>query len=862
MFHLIYQLVIYPIEILLELAYSIIYSFRHDVGMSIIGVSIVVNILLLPLYSKAEKISDYERARHKEMSPHIDHIKKTFSGDERFMILQTYYRKKSYRPLYALRSSLPLLLQIPFFIAAYHFLSHLSLLNNMSFIWIKNLSAPDGILVIPAVGLDIMPKMIVLPGIAINILPILMTMINIISAIIYTNGAPLKEKLQLYLMAGLFLVLLYNSPSGLVIYWTMNNIFSLVKSIVLRIKQIIIRDHGSEMRNNEREIVETPKEIHLLLLQGSILLTFLLGVLIPSSVIVSSPSEFVNIAAYKDPLRYVLSTFLITAGALLIWLPVFYYLASGFARKIICACIWIYCGISLIDYLGFGKVNIVINTKLKYQVKPEYSAHKITLNLIVLFVIITLMLVLFFKSRKIVKYVYGVLIVSIVIISSINIVNTEFKLSEMSYIKNGLEPYEGFTLSKKGMNVVVIMLDRGIGTYIPFIMAERPELKEKFSGFVYYPNTISYGGGTIHGAPALFGGYEYTPESMDTRSDEKLVDKHDESLKIMPVLFSENGYKTTVYDPPYARYKWISDLSIYDDYPKISAYSLKDRFTDPELDYSVDQYRYRTFCMYSIYKSVPLIIQDYVYDDGHYHYPDTVPHVNDEFIDSFSTLLNLDNLTTIEDSDQNTFMMMDNEAPHSVGELQLPDYLPVANLNNRGLETGYRIDEKGNVLEMDEYYTYHVNISPLIQIGNWLDFLKENGVYDNTRIIIVSDHGCPAGRFDDLIQEDGTDMQAVIPLLLYKDFNASGFTVCDDFMTNGDTPILAMNGLIDNPVNPFTNKEIDDHEKLSHDQLVLCVDSSAENPSSEDCVFYRPGQVWYTVHDNVYEKDNWTRVDN
>ena len=63
-----------------------------------------------------------------------------------------------------------------------------------------------------------------------------MTLINIIAGAIYTKGFKAKDKIQIYGMALLFLVVLYNSPSGLVVYWTMNNVFSLVKNIFYKIK--------------------------------------------------------------------------------------------------------------------------------------------------------------------------------------------------------------------------------------------------------------------------------------------------------------------------------------------------------------------------------------------------------------------------------------------------------------------------------------------------------------------------------------------------------------------------------------------------------------------------------------------------
>jgi ABC-type polysaccharide transport system permease subunit len=121
--------------------------------------------------------------------------------------------------LYALKGTLSLLLQIPFFMAAYHFLSHLQILSGAAFGPIRDLAAEDGLTRIGSAQ--------------INLLPILMTAINGVSSAIYTKGFTLKQKLQPYVLAAVFLVLLYRSPSGLVLYWTMNNVCSLGKNIFM-----------------------------------------------------------------------------------------------------------------------------------------------------------------------------------------------------------------------------------------------------------------------------------------------------------------------------------------------------------------------------------------------------------------------------------------------------------------------------------------------------------------------------------------------------------------------------------------------------------------------------------------------------
>lgn len=178
-----------------------------------------MNILVLPLYKRADAMQEEARDIDKKLQKGVSHIKKSFSGDEKMMILQTYYRQNNYKPTDVLKGSVSLLLEIPFFMAAYQFLFNVDALNGASLDPIKDLGAPDGLLVIG--------------GLSINLLPILMTVINIISSTIYLKGFPVKTKIQLYAVAFFFLVFLYTSPSGLVFYWTLNNIFSLVKNIFL-----------------------------------------------------------------------------------------------------------------------------------------------------------------------------------------------------------------------------------------------------------------------------------------------------------------------------------------------------------------------------------------------------------------------------------------------------------------------------------------------------------------------------------------------------------------------------------------------------------------------------------------------------
>ena len=176
---------------------------------------------------------------------------------------------------------------------------------------------------------------------------------------------------------------------------------------------------------------------------------------------------------------------------------------------------------------------------------------------------------------------------------------------------------------------------------------------------------------------------------------------------------------------------------------------------------------------------------------------------------------------------------------------------------DKDLSERYNID--GVKMRMDDANQvrhYQTNVAALLRVGEWLDFLKENGVYDNTRIIIVSDHGERLNQFD-LTLDEGVDVQGFIPLLLVKDFDEKGFTTSDEFMTQADVPTLAFKNLIEHPVNPFTGNEINDNEKHKETQNVLF---SEENSIVKNIGnTFIPGD-WYAVKNNVYDLKNWEYI--
>ena len=888
-------LLLKPLQLLFEVIYMCAYKVIGNPGLSIILLSLAINLLVLPLYKRADALQEEERRMEARLEKGVAHIKKTFRGDERMMMLQTYYRQNHYKPVYTLRSAVSLLLQIPFFIAAYRFLSGLSLLQGTAFGPIADLGAPDGLL---ALG-----------GMRVNLLPVLMTAVNLVSCVIFTKDAPLKSKLQLYIMALFFLFFLYDSPSGLVFYWTLNNVFSLVKTIFYKLKNprkvlrtllslagLALLVFALGVYRGPRIVVRSVIALSGLLLQlpmvwymlrrnakpgpekayqpnagtffaCGLFLALFVGAYIPLSVIVSSAQEFVNLRRYESPVWLAANSFFLAAGTFVIWFGIFYWLASPRGKTLFERAMCVLAGTAVIDFMFFGRNMGNMNASLVYDLGVKFTASQILINGLVIAAAAAALYLAAKYLRKYIPRVAAIAGLAVAVMVSINAVNVNSQLeaTRRNLEQSGENPQ--YSMSTEGKNVIVLMLDRGMGEFLPYIFQERPELQEQFAGFTVYKNVLSTGTSTNFGTPALLGGYEYTPLNLNLRDQEKLVDKHDEALKVMPVLFGSTGYDVTLFDPVYAGYSYTPDLTVFSDHPEFHTYITHGAFEGLEVYEAWKESNMRNFFLYGLMKISPLAIQRTIYDEGAYNssrsfytggswtqlYENVhkATGMEPDFLASYNVLHALPEITQIEQSEQNTFLFMTNDAPHDIMLLQTPDYTPSYSVDNAEYDEAHkdRFTVDGvtlNFADTVQYAHYHANMASMIQLGRWFDSMRENGVYDNTRIIIVSDHGRNLELNKDWMLDDGVDLEWFYAMLMVKDFDAKEFSFSDDFMMTADVPTLATKGIIENPQNPFTGKPI----------------SSAYKEENPVYIFYSVEHSILVNNGNQYLPGDWYRVEN
>jgi len=204
---------------LLGLCHSVIKSW----GLSIIILSIFLNVLLFPLTLK----SFQSMQKMHELHPQMEKLKVQFKDNPQKLNKEVMelYKKYNINPL---GGCLPLLLQMPIFIALYQALTKSVDLRGASFLWIKDLSMPDAVSI---------PATLPLIGSHINILPLVMVVLMVFQQKVSTKvmGSAVTEeqkqqqKMMLVIMPIMFGFIFYNMPSGMVLYWVVNTLLTIVE---------------------------------------------------------------------------------------------------------------------------------------------------------------------------------------------------------------------------------------------------------------------------------------------------------------------------------------------------------------------------------------------------------------------------------------------------------------------------------------------------------------------------------------------------------------------------------------------------------------------------------------------------------
>lgn len=900
-----YEMVVQPLEFIIEFVFCLFnMKLRLGVVISICAVSLFVNFLALPLYNMADAIQSDERKKQLSMEKWIKHIKKSFHGDEQFMMLSAYYRQQQYHPVYALRSALSILIQIPFFMAAYNFLSDCSALSGKGLWFIRDLGAPDAVVTLGIFG-----------GFTVNILPILMTLINIASSMVYTRGAPFKEKLQVYGLAAIFLVLLYNSPAGLVIYWILNNIFSLGKNIVLKMKHpgricyLIICAcfvyvarytflYLPDVRKGIKYLIYgaaltviilpvawkyLSKTVDIPVINGSTpvflfscaTLWMLCGLLLPASVIASSPEEFSYLGTTESPMTYVWSDIWFFLGLFVVWPFAMYAMFGKKVQRVLTPLFFIMalcavCNAFIFKY-NYGAISVFFSINDTNKIR-DYSLFFTVLPIVtgVVFFILYLFASRFQKGQVLATFMCAMSIGLFVVgLTKTNTIVSTYTGVKQKHEQQLFESAGGHIpvqihLSKTENNVLVILLDRAVSSFVPYIFEQVPGMPQSFEGFIYYPNCVSIASGTNGSTPSLMGGYEYTVEAMNARNTELLRTKHDEAMQVMAKIFADAGYATALHNPPYIDYDSGMLPSSYDfttvTYPAAAnttnyqiqhAADFGDSYPDAVCSKASKHFVLMEI-LYPPFRNVFSSGTKYLFERKNIT-------VSDTFMKEFAELYYLPELTAV-DVDTPTFNFFYNCTSHEYETLR-EGFIPGSiDEEHPAASTGSYQWVADSPVYYNDFQAYHSNGAALVQVQKYLEWMKEQGVYDNTRIIIVSDHGMPLPLqiFSEI--DDPSRLAAFNSLMLVKDFDARGTVTTDTtFVTAAETVNFARQNLPVSEKNPFTGNRF--MTASDFDEIIVHKDIAWQiAPQVNSTTYQYDGYDVWAVRDNVFEAGNWRSV--
>jgi YidC/Oxa1 family membrane protein insertase len=215
------------LEYLLKVLLRVFYKILPNWGVAIILVTIVVKIVTFPLTQKSYKST----SRMQSLGPKLEELKKKYKDNPAKMNqeMAAIYKKEGINPM---SGCLPMLLQIPIFFAMYGLFNNHFDLRGAAFLppWITDLSAPDSVW-------NFAPfKIPILGWSDLRLLPILFVGTQLLSSKMMQTPSTVSNtqmKMMTYGIPIVFFFVLYDVPSGLLVYWIVMNILTVVQQYVI-----------------------------------------------------------------------------------------------------------------------------------------------------------------------------------------------------------------------------------------------------------------------------------------------------------------------------------------------------------------------------------------------------------------------------------------------------------------------------------------------------------------------------------------------------------------------------------------------------------------------------------------------------
>jgi hypothetical protein len=381
-----------------------------------------------------------------------------------------------------------------------------------------------------------------------------------------------------------------------------------------------------------------------------------------------------------------------------------------------------------------------------------------------------------------------------------------------------------FYFSKNGKNILIIFFDRFVGGLVPDILKDLPSLKEEFSGFTWYPNTLSFGIGTVIGLPAIYGGYKYADVDSILKSqftwdnawtspnNTEMQKKFQPATNFMLEKFADVGFHSFIADPTFIDSKKMEKLSNgrykYDYlvknikygnkfYNRIYTTIMKQKFKPEELVYYY-------LLPFSIFKTFSPSIRKRIYREGKWN-SQGYDNLIGSYISELSYAKAWPHISKASQAIKGSYNFITSNLTHDVYAARDNGKFSIS-VSDLGDELQQKLKRESKIKKedikrfKDGFTTVHfyADKEALVRVAEWLKWFKKEGIYNNTKIILVSDHGISLHNpmFKNQKSQKGISYSNYHALLMVKEFHATGKMITShEFMTTADVPGIALSAI-------------------------------------------------------------------
>jgi len=302
---------------------------------------------------------------------------------------------------------------------------------------------------------------------------------------------------------------------------------------------------------------------------------------------------------------------------------------------------------------------------------------------------------------------------------------------------------ELFSFSRQGQNTLVFMTDMFTGSHLEPILEASPELRQELDGFVWYRDAIATGANTLLSIGGILGGEYYSPPNINVRKVDSLESELNRAFTALPAIFTPRGYHVALADVAYLSIPLFKELCVSCVAPQtLVAQGLGNAYTGywrklrknlglPALP--LIKWKVPLLVNVGLFRAAPWLSRPKIYNDG--VWLDRLSVVRDRLFSEGHYAL-LDSLPEISNagSGNSTVKFILSNLTHYPWMLDEATCLPTA---ARG-SWSWTIEKNGAVRE-------HLATErcALLALGRFFTWMKREGIYDNSQIIIVSDHDTP-----------------------------------------------------------------------------------------------------------------------